>query len=311
MSEQLIGRWGPYDPKTPEDKKKARIQAQKRRESQAMQQAWLDKHKSCANGCGKPVAFYTDSPSLSLKHGGCCSLECEEAWKANNNQPAAPQGAKKRTMAKPTQPIQKIARVYLRVSTEAQDLERQEAIVLQAKASGYYVAGVYREKASGARADRPELLRMIADLQAGEVVIAERIDRISRLPLVDAEKLVHTIQAKGARLAVPGVLDLSEVATEAQGTAKIVLEAMQTMLLRMALQIAREEYETRRERQAQGIELAKSAGRYKGRKPNQAQHARIVALRLAGYSIQKTADMTETSTAQVKRVWVMHKKAAA
>ena len=311
MSEQLIGRWGPYDSKTPEDKKKARIQAQKRRESQAMQQAWLDKHKSCANGCGKPVAFYTDSPSLSLKHGGCCSLECEEAWKANNNQPAAPQGAKKRTMAKPTQPIQKIARVYLRVSTEAQDLERQEAIVLQAKASGYYVAGVYREKASGARADRPELLRMIADLQAGEVVIAERIDRISRLPLVDAEKLVHTIQAKGARLAVPGVLDLSEVATEAQGTAKIVLEAMQTMLLRMALQIAREEYETRRERQAQGIELAKSAGRYKGRKPNQAQHARIVALRLAGYSIQKTADMTETSTAQVKRVWAMHKKAAA
>ena len=214
-------------------------------------------------------------------------------------------------MAKPTQPIQKIARVYLRVSTEAQDLERQEAIVLQAKASGYYVAGVYREKASGARADRPELLRMIADLQAGEVVIAERIDRISRLPLADAEKLVHTIQAKGARLAVPGVLDLSELATEAQGTAKIVLEAMQDMLLRMALQIAREEYETRRERQAQGIELAKSAGRYKGRQANQAQHARIVALRLAGYSIQKTADMTETSTAQVKRVWAMHKKSEA
>lgn len=79
MSKQLIGRWGPYDPKTPEDKKKARIQAQKRRESQAMQQAWLDKHKSCMNGCGKPVAFYKDSPSLALKHGGCCSLECSRA----------------------------------------------------------------------------------------------------------------------------------------------------------------------------------------------------------------------------------------
>ncbi len=308
MPEKLMGRWGPYDPKTPEDKKKAQGQAQKRRESQAARQAWLDKHKSCANGCGKPVAFYEDSPSLALKHGGCCSRECEEAWKASHHQPAAPKGAKKGTMAKPLQPLQKVARVYLRVSTEAQDLERQEAIVLQARASGYYVAGVYREKASGARADRPELLRMIADLQAGEVVIAERIDRISRLPLADAEKLVHTIQAKGARLAVPGVLDLSELATEAQGTAKIVLEALQGMLLRMALQIAREEYETRRERQAQGIELAKSAGRYKGRQPNQAQHARIVALRLAGYSIQKTADMTESSTAQVKRVWAEHKK---
>ena len=43
-----------------------------------------------------------------------------------------------------------------------------------------YIAGVYREKASGARADRPELLRMIADLQPGEVVVAEKIDRISR-----------------------------------------------------------------------------------------------------------------------------------
>jgi DNA invertase Pin-like site-specific DNA recombinase len=71
-------------------------------------------------------------------------------------------------------------------------------------------SGVYREKASGARADRPELLRMIGDLQPGEVVIAEKIDRISRLPLAEAERLVKAIQSKGARLAVPGVVDLSE-----------------------------------------------------------------------------------------------------
>jgi Resolvase, N terminal domain len=75
------------------------------------------------------------------------------------------------------------------------------------KAAGYYVAGVYRERASGARADRPELLRMIADLQPGEVVIAEKIDRISRLPLAEAERLVASIRDKGARLAVPGVVD--------------------------------------------------------------------------------------------------------
>ena len=52
------------------------------------------------------------------------------------------------------------ARVYLRVSADEQDLARQEAIVANARASGYYVAAVYREKASGARADRPELLRI-------------------------------------------------------------------------------------------------------------------------------------------------------
>lgn len=95
-----------------------------------------------------------------------------------------------------------IARLYLRVSTEQQDLQRQEEIIQTAKTSGSYIAGVYREKASGARADRPELLRLIADLQSGEVVIAEKIDRISRLPLPEAERLVASIRAKGARLAI-------------------------------------------------------------------------------------------------------------
>lgn len=68
------------------------------------------------------------------------------------------------------------ARVYLRVSTDDQDLQRQDAIVEATRAAGYYVARVYREKASGARADRPELLSMIDDLQPGEVVVAEKID---------------------------------------------------------------------------------------------------------------------------------------
>src|SRR3546814_19637658 len=95
-----------------------------------------------------------------------------------------------------------IGRVYLRVSTDAQDLRRQDAIVAEAKAAGYYVAAVSREKASGARADRPELLRMIADLQPGEVLIAEKIDRISRLPLTEAEQMVETIRARGTGLAI-------------------------------------------------------------------------------------------------------------
>ena len=106
----------------------------------------------------------------------------------------------------------KVARVYLRVSTDEQDLTRQERIVTEARAAGYYVAGVYREKASGARADRPELLRMIGDLQPSEVVIAEKIDRISRLPFIDAERLVSAIRERGARLAIPGIVDLSDLA---------------------------------------------------------------------------------------------------
>lgn len=200
-----------------------------------------------------------------------------------------------------TAPV-KIARVYLRVSTDQQDLERQEQIVSDAKAKGFYVAGVYREKASGARADRPELLRMIADLQEGEVVIAERIDRISRLPLAEAEALVGTIKAKGARLAVPGVVDLSELAAASDGVAKVVLEAVQDMLLKLALQMAHDDYETRRERQSQGIALAKDKGRYTGRQADTTKHDLIRKLRAAGNSIAETAKLAKCSPSLVKLV---------
>jgi len=202
----------------------------------------------------------------------------------------------------------KVARIYLRVSTEEQDLTRQSAIVENTKATGYYVAGIYREKASGARADRPELLRMIDDLQAGEVVVAEKIDRISRLPLPEAERLVASIRAKGARLAVPGVVDLSDLAAEAKGVAKVVLESVQDMLLKLALQMARDDYEDRRERQRQGVELARKAGRYTGRKPDLNTHERIIALRTAGHSIPDTAKLAGCSKSQVKRIWASRQR---
>jgi DNA invertase Pin-like site-specific DNA recombinase len=205
----------------------------------------------------------------------------------------------------------KVARIYIRVSTDEQDLTRQARIEEEARATGYYVAGVYREKASGARADRPELLRMISDLQPGDVVIAEKIDRISRLPLPEAERLIASIRARGARLAVPGVVDLSEVAAGADGIAKIVLEAVQEMLLKLALQMARDDYETRRERQRQGIELAKAAKKYAGRRPDDVTHQRIHALRRAGNSIARTAKLAGCSESQVKRIWAMRGTPAA
>lgn len=200
----------------------------------------------------------------------------------------------------------KVARIYLRVSTDEQDLTRQAQIEHSTRTAGYYVAGIYREKASGARADRPELLRMIADLQPGEVVVAERIDRISRLPLAEAEQLVGSIRAKGARLAVPGLVDLSDFSAEAEGVAKIVLESVQELLLKLALQMARDDYETRRERQRQGVQIAQAEGKYVGRSADMATHQRIIALRGAGQTIKRTAELAGCSPSQVKRVWAIH-----
>ncbi|WP_426117308.1 recombinase family protein [Massilia sp. PWRC2] len=200
----------------------------------------------------------------------------------------------------------KVARIYLRVSTLDQDLTRQASIEANTRSAGFYIAGVYREKASGARSDRPELLRMIADLQPGDVVVAERIDRLSRLPLPEAEKLISTIRATGARLSIPGIVDLSEITDASEGVAKIVLASIQDLLLKLALHMARDEYENRRERAQQGIELAKAAGKFTGRKTDIAVHDRIIALRSSKKTILETARLAGCSQSQVKRVWAIY-----
>ena len=89
-----------------------------------------------------------------------------------------------------------------------------------------------------------------------------------------------------------------------------MLEAVQDMLLRVALQTARDDYEDRRERQRQGIAIAKEKGRYTGRKADHAQHRRIVALREAGMRIAKTAELAPCSPAQVKKVMARHRATA-
>jgi DNA invertase Pin-like site-specific DNA recombinase len=199
----------------------------------------------------------------------------------------------------------KTARIYLRVSTKEQDLTRQNNLEKDAEAAGFYIAGIYKEKASGATADRPELLRMIQDLRPGDTVIAEKMDRISRLPLPEAEQLINSISEKGARLAIPGIVDFSDLVVDADGVTKIVLESIQKMLLRLALQMARDDYELRRERQKQGVSKAKDEGKYVGRKTDEKMHKRIIAFRSNGKGIEETAELAGCSVSQVKRVWAI------
>jgi DNA invertase Pin-like site-specific DNA recombinase len=64
---------------------------------------------------------------------------------------------------------------YPRVSTDAQDLTSQLA---QLKAAG--CERVFREKISGATADRPQLRRLLAAVTHEDVVIIPAVDRLSR-----------------------------------------------------------------------------------------------------------------------------------
>lgn len=203
----------------------------------------------------------------------------------------------------------KIARIYLRVSTLQQNLERQRKIIDEAKENGFYIAGIYEEKASGVNASRPELNRLIDDLQEGDWVIAERIDRITRLPPREAELLIQRITEKGAKLHVPDVFsfgNLDELMGEGDSLPKYLteplMEALQKMFLRMALSIAHEDWKTRRERANQGIARAKREGRMKGRPANEELHKSIIQLTLNGVSITGIASALKCSPSTVSKV---------
>jgi DNA invertase Pin-like site-specific DNA recombinase len=64
---------------------------------------------------------------------------------------------------------------YARVSTNGQTLASQDA---QLHAAG--AAKVYAEKRSGARTDRPELAKLLKRLEAGDVLMVTRLDRLAR-----------------------------------------------------------------------------------------------------------------------------------
>jgi len=66
---------------------------------------------------------------------------------------------------------------YARVSTYGQTLDSQ---LEQLRKAGCASRNTYREKVTGARADRPELNRMLGKLGPGDVVTVTRIDRLAR-----------------------------------------------------------------------------------------------------------------------------------
>jgi DNA invertase Pin-like site-specific DNA recombinase len=81
---------------------------------------------------------------------------------------------------------------YARVSTDGQSLDVQ---VKQLRAAG--AEKVFRETASGARADRAQLRRVIDQLEKRDVLMVTRLDRLARSTR-DLLNTLATITAKGA-----------------------------------------------------------------------------------------------------------------
>ncbi|MDV6300886.1 recombinase family protein [Dietzia maris] len=139
---------------------------------------------------------------------------------------------------------------YVRVSAADQNEARQLEAVGECDQ-------VYIEKQSArSRADRVKLAECIRYLRDGDELVVASMDRLAR-SLVDLKQIVGEITAKGA-----SVEFVHERATYAAGAQDPRADLMLSLLGAFA------EFERAiiRERQAEGIAIAKAKGKYKGRK---------------------------------------------
>jgi DNA invertase Pin-like site-specific DNA recombinase len=137
---------------------------------------------------------------------------------------------------------------YARVSTIAQDLAVQEQAL---RAAGCEI--IRAEKVSGTRRDgRTELQALLDFLLPGDTLLVTRVDRLAR-SIKDLQDVVYELKVRGITLAE------TEQPIDTRTAAGKAFLDMLGVFAELATNL-------RRERQLEGIALAKSRGVYRGRK---------------------------------------------
>lgn len=138
---------------------------------------------------------------------------------------------------------------YARVSSKQQNLSRQLKALNEHGAEM-----IYKESVSGANTEREELQKMLDELNEGDTILVVDLTRISR-STKDLFELVETIKNKGASLKSikDKWLDTSDD------------NPYNEFLLTVFAGISQLERSLIKERQKEGIAIAKQNGKYKGR----------------------------------------------
>ncbi|WP_439494703.1 recombinase family protein [Bosea sp. (in: a-proteobacteria)] len=172
---------------------------------------------------------------------------------------------------------------YARVSTNDQDNAIQVAAL---RAAGCTI--VREEKASGTTmAKRSELKQLLEFLRPGDVLMVTRIDRLAR-SIGDLQDIVRAVKAQGAHLkATEQPIDTGTAAGKA--------------FLDMLGVFAEFETNLRRERQMEGIEKAKKAGVYKGRRKS-IDYSKINDMIRSGMGASEIAKSLNIGRASVYRL---------
>lgn len=193
-------------------------------------------------------------------------------------------------------------RGYLRASTDEQDANRAKSELMAfAEQKGVQIASFYIENQSGTQLERAELARLIDDSHQNDILLVEKVDRLSRLPYEQWKQLRQQLIDAGIHIVV---LDQPMTHTIFNGIAEnsMLSKVLTEFMIDLAATMARDDYETRRKRQAQGIKKAKALGKYQGRKPNHKLRQNIALLLEEGKSWSQVQGLLGCSRSTIAKV---------
>lgn len=169
---------------------------------------------------------------------------------------------------------------YARVSTVEQNPERQEAALRDA---GCEI--IYTDKASGKDFDRPKWRTLLRRLRKGDLLIVKSIDRLGR----NYRDILETWRDLMKRGVAVAVLDMPLLDT--RGTKDLTGQVIADIVLQLLSYVAETERDFIKQRQAEGIRLAKARGVKFGRTAMIRTEAHVEALRAcrAGEISQRAA----------------------
>lgn len=150
---------------------------------------------------------------------------------------------------------------YIRVSTKEQNESRQiEAMHKFNLDNGITDAIELLDKSTGTNTDRPNLQLLLKVVGKGDLVVIKSIDRLSR-NYKECKNLWKQITDRGADIVV---LDMPLLDTRQYKD--LLGDFISDLILSVLGYVAEQETEFRKQRQREGIEIAKAKGVYKGRK---------------------------------------------
>lgn len=150
---------------------------------------------------------------------------------------------------------------YARVSTKYQNEERQIKALLEA---GVDERNIFIDKESGKDFNREQYKLLFQLLRDGDVVFVPSIDRLGRDYTEISKQWAAITQEKQADIVV---LDMAEILDTRKKDKGLTDQLISDIVLKLLSYVAEVERRDIRERQQQGIELAKARGVYTGRKP--------------------------------------------